>query len=94
MKQKKHKHTVVEYFSMLLKLVPEEHKKESIKNRLYDLKQGEYFNDFLIKFQRLELQLKSKDAEWKDIDTVFAFKRAVKPKVRFELEKNDIKSYC
>ena len=81
--------SVREFFALLLRLVPEEAKAEHIKNSLLDLRQGENFFEFLTKFQTLATQLSVKDPLWSEKNTIFAFKRALKPKVRFELEKAD-----
>jgi hypothetical protein len=75
---------IEEYFAMLLKLLPEDAKIENVRNKMLDLRQGE---EFLQKFQELKLKLSSRDQSWKEDDAVFAFKRALKPKVRFEVEK-------
>ena len=82
---------VMDYYKLLERLIPEDARLDSIKNKLLDLSQGDNFYEFLSKFQDLALKLQSKDLTWSEKDTIFAFKRALKPRVKFEFEKIDIK---
>jgi hypothetical protein len=79
-----------EYFAQLLKLVREDAKGDNLKNKLLDLKEVDNFKEFLLKFQELELRIRSGDGERSDEHAIFAFKRALKPKVKFEFEKEEI----
>lgn len=62
-----------ELFQILKRMVSEEARIDSLKNRLQDLTQGENFSEFLKRFQTLALQLQSRDISWADKKTIFAF---------------------
>ena len=46
--------------------------------------------EFLSKFQNLVLRIQSADAGWEESDTMFAFKRAIKSKIKLELEMREV----
>jgi len=81
------KPTLQEYFELLESLIPQASRTQYLKNKLMDMKQGHDFEEFFNEFQKMVITIQSRDSSWKESDSVFAFTRALRAKVKFEVEK-------
>ena len=81
------KPTLKEYFELLDNLIPQASRTQYLKNKLMDMKQGHDFEEFFNEFQKMVITIQSRDSNWKESDSVFAFTRALRAKVKFEVEK-------
>ena len=88
--------TLEGYFTLLRNHLPISVTLDPIRNKMLDLKQKDCrdFQDYLVKFQTLLLQVQALDKSWTFEQAVFAFQRGLKQQVslQVELQKSAIKT--